>query len=239
MITTAVDLAVAKANDFGLLFLFMANIPKPIIIFVVFFVAIAGILLVNPPYTKCQSQIEILRKNMEGDIFSRQGKRLMFSPRLNRYVEICKSGNGPGGCFELFQLLRKVNRELRNFPAECSEELTEVGEVLRAIREPMVLMVQLAWGEQPPAGPEARNRWFEPADLALFCEMRDNYMRIYGNEEYEKFRMAVSGSLPGEPPMFSEGQCVNCEFRKKASQILKSEDVWKRSLFSTPCQAYR
>lgn len=217
----------------------MANIPKPIIVFVVFFVAIAGILLSNPPYTKCQTQIEILHKNMTGEIFSRQGKRLTFSPRLNARIESCKLGNGPGGCFELFQMLRRVTRELRNFPSECSEDLTDVGEVARAIKEPMALMVQLAWGESPPAGPQVRNKWFEPADLALFCELRDTYVRIYGMEEFDQFRKAVSGSLPGEPPMFSEGQCVNCEFRKKAPQVLTADDIWKRSLFSTPCQSYR
>lgn len=218
----------------------MANIPKPIIVFVVFFVAIAAIVLfIRPPYTICDTQIEILQKNMDGEIFSKQGKKLLFSPKLNAHITTCKMGNGPGGCFELFRMLKKLNREMRNFPAECSEQLTDVGQVQGALQAGMALMTQLAWGEQPPANVESRNRWFEPADLALFCELRDTYVRIYGVEKFEEFRAGVSGGLPGEAPMFSEGQCVNCEFRKPVSKVMPPDEILKRSLFGTNCQAYR
>lgn len=164
---------------------------------------------------------------------------MMFSPRLNREIEICKTGNSPGGCYELFKTLRKVTRELSNFPPECSEDLTAIGEVQRSIREGIALMAQIAWGESPPDSPEVRFRWFEPADLALFCQLRDTYVRIYGKEEYDQFRMNIVGRLPGEAPAFSEGKCVNCEFRKRATQVMSAEEVWKRSVFSTPCHVYR
>lgn len=217
----------------------MQNIPKPIIVFVVFFVAIAAIILSNPPYTRCNTQMEILRKNLSGDIFSAQGKQMMFSPRLNREIQTCKTGNGPGGCYELFQTLRRMNRELGNFPPECSQDLTEVGEVQRAMQEGMSLMAKIAWGESPPTSVESRFRWFEPADLALFCNLRDNYVRIFSKEQYDQFRLSIVSRLPGEPPTFSEGKCVNCEFRKMAPQVMSQDDIWQHSLFSAPCQLYR
>lgn len=217
----------------------MNNIPKPIIVFVVFFLAIVFIVFSNPPYTKCQSQIEILRANLKSDIFAQQGKSMTFSPRLTKHIAICKDGNSPGACFELFQTLRSLTRELVHFPAECAEEMGDVVEVQRALKEGMALMTQLAWGESPPPAHQPRFRWLEPADLALFCSLRDNFVRLYGHEEFESFRTGVVKNLPGEEPMFSEGQCVNCEFRKKAHQVMSSQDLWKQSLFSAPCNLYR
>lgn len=195
-------------------------------------------ILADPPYTKCNTQIEVLQKSLQSDIFSRQGKRLVFSPRLSGQITTCKEGNGPGGCFELFATLRRLIRELSSFPPECHESLAEIGQVQGAIMEGIRLMVFLAWGESPPA-PEARARWLEPADLALFCELRDGFVRIFGPEAYDEFRTSITAGLPGEPAIFSDGQCINCEFRKRASQVLSPDEVWKRTLFSVPCQQYR
>lgn len=215
------------------------QIPKPLIVAGAFILGIAFLYFSNPPYTKCQTQIEILSKNLEGEIFSKQGKRLLFSPMLNRYMELCKLGNSPGGCFEMMAASRKFMREVRNFDQECYTDLSSVSEVKRAISAVMTLMVQVAWGESPPPGPEKRFRWFEAADLAVFCELRESYRNIYGEEEYENYQKQVYSTLPGEEPLFQEGKCVNCEFRKGALKVLPPTELWKRSLFSTPCNAYR
>jgi hypothetical protein len=193
----------------------------------------------NPPYTKCQTQIEILTKNLEGEIFAKQGKRLLFSPKLNRYVERCKLGNSPGACFEMFASVRKFMREVRNFDHECYADLASVGEIKSAMSQTMALMVQVAWGESPPPGPDRRFRWFEPADLVLFCDLRDSYRNIYGEEEFLNFQNQIYGTLPGEEPVFEEGKCVNCQYRKGALKLLPPTEIWRRSLFSTPCSAYR
>ncbi len=100
-------------------------------------------------------------------------------------------------------------------------------------------MVQLAWGEKPPTKPEERFRWLEPADRALFCELRDSFVKIYGSDEFEQYRRAIMSQLPGEAPIFAEGKCANCEIRKTVAQTLTPDEFWKLSLFSTPCQAYR
>lgn len=217
----------------------MDQIPKPLIVAGAFILGIAFLYFSNPPYTKCQTQIEILQKNLEGEIFSKQGKRLLFSPMLARYMELCKQGNSPGGCFEMFAAARKFMREVRNFDEECYTDLASVAEVKGAISAVMTLMTQVAWGESPPPGPEKRFGWFEPADLALYCDLRDSYRKIYGEEEYTLYQQFVYSKLPGEEPLFQEGKCMNCEYRKGAIKVLPATEIWKRSLLSTPCNAYR
>lgn len=215
------------------------QIPKPLIVAAAFFLGIAFLYFSNPPYTKCQTQIEILQKNLQGQVFAQQGKRLLFSPKVLKSIETCKLGNSPGGCFEMFSHVRRFMREIRNFDQECYADLAGINEIKGSINQTMTLMVQIAWGESPPPGPDKRFNWFEPADIALFCDLRDSYMRIYGEEDFEAYRTKVYQTLPGEEPVFEDGKCVNCEFRKLALKTLSPTEIWKRSLFSTPCASYR
>lgn len=214
---------------------FLNSIPKPLLIAVAIIVGVVVIVGINPQYTKCHAQTEIFEKNLRQDLYGRQGQQMGFSPKLSGQISSCKQGNGPGGCFELFATLRKVLRELNKFPESCHEELAGKAEIRGAIETPMGLMVQVAWGEQPPEGPEQRYRWFEAADVALFCNLRETYIRLWGEEMFMAFRAGVQSTLPGEAPTFEKGLCTNCEFRKKASQLLTPDEIWKRSLFSSPC----
>lgn len=218
---------------------FLEQIPKPILVLGAFLIGIGFLYVSNPPYTKCQTQIEILNKNLEGEVFAKQGKRLLFSPKLTRKIELCKNGNSPGACFEMFGSARKFMREVRNFDQECYEDLGSVGEIKNAMVQTMTLMAQVAWGEQPPDGPDKRFNWFEPTDLVLFCDLRDSYRRIYGEESFIELQNFAYSKLPGEPPQFQDGKCVNCEFRKPATKVFPPKEIWRRSLFSTQCSAYR
>lgn len=218
---------------------FLNQIPKPLLVAVVFAIAAAFILLANPQYTQCQAQVEIFRKNLVGEIFTSQGKRMTFSPRLSEYISTCKRGNGPGGCFELFRALRKMLREMRAFPESCQGDLAEIEEVRRALTEPMYLMIQIAWGDEPPEGPEQRYRWLEKGDIALFCDLKRNFIALYGPEEFDKIKLGVGAALPGEAADFEKGVCTNCEYRKSADKVMSPNDIWKRTLLSTPCSSFQ
>lgn len=196
---------------------------------------IAAIIATNPQYTACQAQTEIFQKSVTQEIYGRRGQRMGFSPKVAGQISSCKQGNGPGGCFELFRTLRKVMRELRQFDESCNADLAAIGEVRAAIQSPMGLMVQVAWGEQPPESTEKRYGWFEASDVALFCQLRESYLRLYGEEEFTNFRMQVMSTLPGEAPTFENGVCSNCEYRKKAPAVMSPEEIHKLSLFAAPC----
>lgn len=214
---------------------FLNSIPKPLLVTVICALGVAFILMAEPQYTACTAQLEIFQKNMKADLFSRQGQVMGFSPRLAQQLSACKQGNGPGGCFELFRTSRKLIRELENFPDKCNADLAAIAEVRRGLESPMLLMAQVAWGEQPPEGPENRFRWFESPDLALYCQLRAAHIRLYGEEEFLLFQTNAGLALPGEAAEFKDGVCTNCKTRKSASAVLSPTEIWKRSIFSAAC----
>lgn len=216
----------------------MDQIPKSLVVIGAFILAIVGIMLAHPQYSACQTQIEIFRKNMRGELFPNPMKRLALPGKIKSGISACQAGNSPGSCLELFEALKKLNRQMRNFPESCQADLGQIPEVKGALEASMALMAQIAWGEQPPESPEGRMRWFEAGDLANFCEARNAYIRLYGKETYEAYQKAVTAQLPGEPAQFVDGKCVNCDFRKKAKDMFPTEEIWKRSLFSIACSKY-
>jgi hypothetical protein len=218
---------------------FLESLPRPLLLFILGFAAISYFVLIDPPYTKCNSQLEIFNKNMTGELFAKQGKVMMMSPRSQKYAEACRVGNSAGACFQLLGLGRLLLREINSFDATCSENLAAVEEIKSALGMIIGMMTKIAWGESPPTGPESRYRWFEAPDVNLYCNLRETYLRLYGEEELQGLRNSVFAGLPGQAPEFADGKCVNCEFRKAAPAVMSSEEIWKRSMFSAACSAYR
>lgn len=217
------------------------GIPKGLIVGAVLVVGILGVILFNPPHRQCESQIEVIRQLQKGKVFSGMGKTMARSPRVLKDIETCKLGNSPGACFELFSTLRGLARDLQGLPLECAEDLRSVGEIRGSLFEGMSLMTQIAWGEVPPekAVSSVRQGWLEASDLALFCTLKDLYTRFFGKEEMDQVRASIMSKLPGEAAIFTNGACVNCEFRKTAPQAMAIEEVWSRSLFAVRCDLYR
>jgi hypothetical protein len=219
----------------------IAGLPKGLVVAVVLIVGIIFFLVANPPHRPCTSKLEVFRELQAGKLFPGKGKVLARSPKILQQIENCKFGNSPGACFELFLTLRGLIRDLQSLPQECSEDIREVGEIRGSLREGMSLLVQIAWGETPPEkgmGP-VQQGWLEAADLALFCSLKDMYVRFFGKEEMDQLKMAIMTKLPGEPAVIADGKCANCEVRKNALQVLSPEDAWSRTLFSLRCELFR
>lgn len=213
------------------------QIPKPLLVALIFVLGVVGIIYFNPQYTACHAQVEIFRESLKGDIFQINGRRTHPS-KLTGQVLQCKRSNSPGGCFEMIQTLRKMVREVRAFPDSCSKDLGEVSEVRGALTEGLALLTQIAWGDHPPENAEKRAGWLESADVALFCDLRRVYVGLYGEEEFQSLRSGVLASLPGEEALFEKGECVNCKFRKNALQALTPAEALKRSLFAASCRLF-
>ena len=215
--------------------------PKGLIIALVLLAGVIGVVVFRPPHRLCDSKLDMLRDLQKGKVFAGQGKVMSRSPMAIRQVESCKLGNSPGACLELFTTLRGLDHDLQEIPAECSEDLKGLGEISFALKEGISLLVQIAWGEDAPEktiGP-IRQGWLESSDLALFCHLKELFLKIYGPEETDQFRLAVYSRLPGTPPMFTNGECVNCEFRKMATEMMPPEEIRQRSLFALRCEQYR
>jgi hypothetical protein len=219
----------------------IGGFPKALVVALILIGGVIGLFVFTPPHRQCQSQIEMLQQMQKGKVFPSQGKVLARSPLVMQEIENCKMGNSPGACFELFSTLRKLTRDLYTIPLDCAEDIKGLGEIRASLREGILLLAQISWGEGLPDKTvgSIRQGWLESSDIALFCGLKDMYTRIYGKDDFDQFRLDIFAKLPGEEAVMEEGVCKNCEFRKTALQVLSAEEVWARSIFSARCELYR
>lgn len=215
------------------------NFPRPLLVVIVLALGVAAFFYIQKPITACDLQVDIFKESQAGHLYPRKVKNVSRAPSYFRLNQTCKEGNSPGACYEYFALLRRAMRDLNGAPTECLPQLGELREVRSVMNEGPRLMAQMAWGDEPPARGAARFGWFEAADLALFCQVRDFYYRMYGQDTWEKMRMSTYPLLPGEKAIFENGKCLNCDYRKKASEVFTPEDLWALSVFSLRCESYR
>lgn len=219
----------------------IGGFPKGLVVALILIGGTLLVILFNPPHRLCQTKVEMLKELQKGKIFPGKAKRMALSPKIIREVETCKLGNSPGACFEMFSTLRGLIRDLHGFPLECAEDLRDVGQVKGALSEGLGLLTQIAWGEQPPEPGigSVQQGWLETGDIALFCSLKDMYVRFFGMESLDQLRMGIFSKLPGEAPLLENGACVNCDFRKTALQALGPEEIRARTLFAVRCELFR
>jgi hypothetical protein len=215
------------------------QIPRPLLVFGVLLLGIGLFFVIQEPHSVCNSQLEVFKEAQAGSIFPRQTKTGQRPASFPRLIDACKIGNSPGACYDLFSLLKKLVRDLNGSPQECLVPFGKVDEVKRALLSGEQLIVQIAWGDRPPeAGGTARMGWLEATDLALYCQLKSTMIKVYGEEEWESFRLSTQAKLPGEAQIIQDGVCLNCESIKKASEVLSPEEIWSKSLFSLRCDQY-
>lgn len=216
---------------------FLESFPRPVLALFAIAIGIFLIFITNKPHSVCDSQIEILQESQKGAIFQGKGKRAAIEPRLSRQVDTCKLGNSPGACFEMFSTYRKLMVDLGNVPNECRTPTFEVAEVRKALLEGVELMVQLAWGDAPEEYSEIDLGWFESADQALFCKMRNFIESAMGPEEYSALLRKTVGKLPGEKRSIQSGvgDAISGGAPRSAIEILGWEESINRSIFQLRC----
>ncbi|GIL16383.1 MAG: hypothetical protein BroJett040_01340 [Oligoflexia bacterium] len=216
------------------------NIPKPLLVVGVIVVGLALFPLIQKPHTVCDSQLNVFKEAQKGVLYSYKVKNVTRPAVYPKALEACKYGNSSGACYEYFQLVRKFLRDVQNLPSDCSTEMDEVKEIKKVFVDSLRLFGVLAWGDKPPE-PETRAGWFDLSDQALFCAVKDQWMRFYGQESWDQFRLSIHQELPGEEARFEtneagERKCVNCESLKKAPQVFASpEEIFVRTIYSIPC----
>jgi hypothetical protein len=199
---------------------FFSSLPKPLLAIGAILIGFLLIRLNDPPRTVCDVQMEIFRDSQKTFLYKQSKTELGQPSRVNQLYDLCVSETGPGGCFELFEGLKKLNADLRNIPYECSERAGSETEIKKWLTDSMKLMVRIAWGERMPAAHTLKNGWFDASELALFCDMKKSWVKMYGNEAYTVWREDLIKTLP------------------KSDQLAR-EQVWQRSLLSTPCDSFR
>ncbi len=214
------------------------RIPRPLLVFAVLLIGIALLFVIRKPHSVCENQLELFKEAEAGQIYTRKVKAAQRPAIFPRLMDNCKIGNSPGACYELFTAFRKVLRDLDGASQECLAPFGEEVEIRNAVVKGTELLVMLAWGSKPPEQGLAKFGWLETPDLSLFCQMKAMYIRMYGTEAWESFRLATQAKLPGEAELIEDGNCVNCDSLKKAPAVFSAEEIWVRSLFSLRCDQY-
>lgn len=193
------------------------SLPKTVLALIVIAVGFAVIVASDPPRTVCDSQLELFQQQQKEFLYSAQGGRPVMA---QRFYEMCKQSNSPGGCFEFFLRLKKMNQDLDLIPQQCSETVAADSTLQNWIFKSMKLMMQISWGDRGPASVTRKNAWFDASDLSTFCDLKKHATRIYGIEKMDEWREGVLTGLP-------------------EADKLDHDSLYQRSLISTPCEAYR
>lgn len=200
---------------------FINSLPKPVIGLIVVIVGFIFIVINDPPKTICETQLQSFR-HLQGTFIYGQSidgssKRPPLAQELH---DLCLQENGTGGCFEYIQQLKRFTNDLKSLPRECSAVAASEQQIPYWLLKSLKLMAQIAWGERAPASYSRRHAWFDAADIAVFCDLRETAVRILGPDSFNKWRDDLIATLP-------EGAS------------LSKEDAYRRSIFSTPCDAFR
>ncbi len=217
----------------------LENLPRWFLVPTVLILGIIGIFFLQEPHSICDTQMEAFQEAQQGNIFPKKVGKTTLPGLLNRTLEACQIGASAGACFEFFLVLKRLVKDLRNFPNECGPSVLQKTEVKRSLSQGVELIARFAWGESPPRDVSSKFAWLESADLALFCSLRDEWVRLQGKESWDQLREAISLKFPAEPPRFENSICVNCENRPRAIEKIGREEVWRLSVFSIRCDQYR
>lgn len=199
---------------------FFRSLPKHVLALLVIGGGILFIIASDPPVTVCSHQIKVFEEAETGNLVKDPKQKFRDVPRFDKLVDICKQANNLGGCYELFNSIRKTLDRSRGISLECLPDWGGSSMVKNYFQKSLTSFVEMAWGPQPPKSELFRLNWLESPQLRLFCRLQDSYILTYGENAWAQKREQLLAALPG----FKE---------------LGREKAWGRSLVSLNCSSYR
>lgn len=191
------------------------KLPKPFLVVAVLIIAALFIILSDPPKNICDSQLDVFLSSQSGRISSLKGRIGGLWARTAKY---CQESKTLGGCSEFYNTVKVALRDIDNTSLECVNYVISQESVQKIIKDSTLLMVKMAWGEVPPEpGPQVYG-WHRMSELALYCGLKKNIMKLFSDEEWELFVRSTISKLP------------------QASQ-LSFDEAFGRSLFSVRCES--
>ncbi len=194
-------------------------LPKSVLAFLAIVGGILLIVLVQPPHSVCDAQVEVLNTSQQKFLYPDPKSKLVKTTRYQRLREHCFNTSNPGGCFELFQELKALLNDLGSLSSECGGAIAGVSEYKNALWDSADLLLSLAWGSEPPASVASKWRWLEVSDISLFCRLSEKLVAIYGSSQWDAFREKKMREMPG-------------------AKDLTRIQVWELSIFSENCSRY-
>ena len=199
---------------------FLRTLPKNMTAFLAIAGGIALILIINPPHTVCESQIEIVRKAQRSFLWREKPNSEILKTTKYEYLrDRCKGSNDPGGCYELFHGVRVLLEDMNSLGQVCGPKAGDLNEIRKALWDTIELLLRLAWGEKPPTLASMKFGWLDVADVTLFCKLKTRITTTYGDDQWVAFRERMMGELPG-------------------AKAMTRNQIWEMSLFSENCARY-
>ena len=190
---------------------------------------IAFIIFNDRPHKFCDTQIKHFQS--------------VQKTNFTRLIKICRETNSPGGCYKLFfhlnRLLKnfylvsprcfsrlsqiQITKESRfktaNLTKEEKKDLNKKSSVKEVLFQGVELMVILAWRENVLSGRVSKFNWLGPADMTLFCALKEAVISFYGRDSLRAF----------------ENQLVE---KLSAKQKAPSQEIRRHSILSENCALY-
>lgn len=218
------------------------NLPKPLLALIVLVIAAIFFMVANPPHTICDTQSEVFKEAQKGNIFPNQVQvknvKQKIPAQINQVKEGCQLGNSAGACYDYFTALKNIAVDIGKSSSECMGTLIEIPEAKKAIVDGIEVMARLAWGHQPPELGPSRFGWLQDSEVAVFCRLKNIYIRGVGEDSWTQLRRNVYSKLPGENIIRTDEPEQIVKEPKAATAVMTEEDIWARSLFSARCESY-
>ncbi len=175
------------------------------------------ILLFNPPHTACDSQFEIFQKSETPFLYKDAAKKFDLDTGYEKTKKMCAENRLPGSCFQFFEGIRLLVKDLKTISLECRPKISARSEVSNALWDGLGFIFELAWGTTPPKSYYDKAGWLDSTHMTIFCDLQKFVQDSFSQDDWVQFREKTLTSLPG------------------ANTIGRAE-AWNRSLFTLKCQ---
>lgn len=199
---------------------FFAGVSKNIVVLLTVGIGVFFILTIEPPFNVCTSYVENFKNAQQEFLFSKSLGKAKIPPLFVREKSTCEESSSPGGCHQLFNGLKNLVRDLGLVPEKCNSTFAEMNELRGVVFGSLKLIIRLAWGASPPKGYYDKRKWLSREEMWIFCQLKSNAKKIFGESSWVQLRENLLVGLPG------------------ASELSR-EQAWNLILLSENCGNYQ
>jgi len=195
---------------------FINSLPRWALVGGALALGLVFILITNPPHTACDSQLEIFQKSETPFLYPDSSKKFADQTLFQKSIQTCKDQNLPGPCFQFFEGLRLLIKDIKTVSLECRPKIVQSDLVSSALWLSLTAIFEIAWGPTPPKSYYEKTGWLDNVHINTFCDLQKVVRENFSEDDWVQFREKVLQSLP------------------QASSLGRGE-VWNRSLFTLKC----
>lgn len=167
---------------------FLNSLPRSILVAGALAIGLFLILVMNPPHTKCDSQYEIFQKSQTPFLYKDPAKKFMEEPQLQTSIKTCQSKDLPGACFQFFEGLRYLVKDIKTISYDCRSDILSKPEISKSIWQSLQVIFELAWGQTPPQSYLDKMGWLDNVHVSAFCELQNLAKESFPQSDWEAFR---------------------------------------------------